>query len=91
MIGPKEYCKLKNKRVKANPDVSTRRIAVEVEVSQFVVHRILKEQGLHPYHVQKVQALDFPFMLTKESKRSTLTRVFKQCAGRVARCGSASR
>ena len=35
----------------------------EVGVSQFVVHPTLKEQGLHPYHVQKVQALkytDFP-------------------------------
>ena len=30
----------------------------ELGVSQFVVHRTLKEQGLYPYHVQGVQALD---------------------------------
>ena len=50
-------------RVEEEPDISTRRLAAEVGVSQFVVHRTLKEQGLHLYHVQKVQALepaDFP-------------------------------
>ncbi|KAJ3651884.1 hypothetical protein Zmor_017888 [Zophobas morio] len=36
--------------------ISTRRLAAEVEVSEFVVHRTLKKQGLHPHHVQKVQA-----------------------------------
>ena len=49
--------------VAGKPDISTRRLAAEVGVSQFVVHRTLKEQGLHPYHVQKDQALkpaDFP-------------------------------
>ena len=38
-------------------------LAAEVGVSQFVLHRTSKEQGIHPYHVQKVQALepaDFP-------------------------------
>ena len=40
-------------RVEEEPDISTRWLAPEVRVSQFVVHRTLKE-GLHPYHVQKV-------------------------------------
>jgi hypothetical protein len=29
----------------------------EFQVFQFVVCRTLREQGLHPYHVQRVQAL----------------------------------
>ncbi|KAJ3662582.1 hypothetical protein Zmor_006923 [Zophobas morio] len=45
-------------RVEEWPDISTRSLATEVGVSQFVVHRALKEQGPHPYHVQKVQALE---------------------------------
>ena len=40
------------------PDISTGQFAVGVEVSQLVVHGTLKEQGLHPYHIQKVQALE---------------------------------
>ena len=32
-------------RVEEEPDISTRRLAAEVGVSQFVVHRTLKEQG----------------------------------------------
>ena len=44
-------------RVEEEPHISTRRLAAEVGVSQFVVHRTLKEQARHPYHVQKVQAL----------------------------------
>ena len=44
-------------RVEEEPDISTRRLAADVGVSQIVVHRTLKEQGLYPYHVQKVQAL----------------------------------
>jgi hypothetical protein len=32
-------------------------VAREFQVSQFVVCRTLKQQGLHPYHVQRVQAL----------------------------------
>ena len=51
VIGPKEYCKLKNKfwnASKKNPTSAlTRRLAAEVRVSQFVVHRTLKVQGLH--------------------------------------------
>ena len=56
-------------RVVEKPDISTRRLAAEVEVSQFVVHRTLKKLGLHPYHVQKVQTLqptDFPCNLRRK-------------------------
>ncbi|RZC36383.1 hypothetical protein BDFB_013674, partial [Asbolus verrucosus] len=42
--------------VEEEPGVSTRRLAAEV-VSHFTVHRILKEKDLHPYNIQKVQAL----------------------------------
>ena len=44
-------------RVEKEPNINTSRLAAEVGVSQFVVYRTLKEQGLHPHHVQKVQAL----------------------------------
>ncbi|KAJ8944120.1 hypothetical protein NQ318_013302 [Aromia moschata] len=37
-------------RVEADPELSTRRIGAEMEVSKDVVHRTLKEQLLHPYH-----------------------------------------
>jgi hypothetical protein len=36
---------------------STRQLASQFQVSQFVVCRTLKEQGLHPYHVQRLQTL----------------------------------
>ncbi|RZC38176.1 HTH Tnp Tc3 2 domain containing protein, partial [Asbolus verrucosus] len=51
------------REIENQPQLSTRRLANQVGVSRFVVWRTLKEQGLHPYHVQKVQALkpeDFP-------------------------------
>ena len=50
-------------RVEEEPDISTRRLAIEVGVSQCVVHRTLKVQGLYPYHVQKVQVWS-PLILT---------------------------
>lgn len=43
--------------VEENPGVSIRRLSAQIGVSEFVVWRTLNEQGLHPYHVQKVQAL----------------------------------
>ena len=43
-------------RVEEEPDISTRQLAAEIGVSQIVVHPTIKEQGLHPYHVQKVQS-----------------------------------
>lgn len=50
-------------RVEANPGVSTRRLAVQTNLSRSMIWRILHEQGFYPFHVQKVQALkpeDFP-------------------------------
>lgn len=43
--------------VEENPEVSTRHVALQVGVSKNVVHRVLKDQLLHPYHVQTVQEL----------------------------------
>ena len=43
--------------VDENPGTSTRRIAAAENVSQTTVWRILREQQLYPYHVQRVQAL----------------------------------
>ncbi|KAJ3663048.1 hypothetical protein Zmor_007357 [Zophobas morio] len=57
VIGSKECCKLKNKFWNASKKSPTSPLA-EVGVPQFIVHRTLKEQGQHPYHVQKVQALE---------------------------------
>ncbi|KAJ3655760.1 hypothetical protein Zmor_014874 [Zophobas morio] len=45
-----------SERVEEELDISTRRLAAEVGVLQFVTHCTLKEQGPHPYHAQKVQA-----------------------------------
>lgn len=39
------------------PETSTRRLAAEYGVSQSTVNRMLHMHSLHPYHVQKVQAL----------------------------------
>lgn len=50
-------------RVEENPETSTRKIAEEVNASQQTVLRILHDQQLYPYHIQRVQALlprDFP-------------------------------
>ncbi|KAJ8944754.1 hypothetical protein NQ318_011661 [Aromia moschata] len=44
-------------RVEADPELSTRRIGAEMEISKDVVHRTLKEQLLHPYHKTPVQDL----------------------------------
>lgn len=46
-----------------HPETSTRKIASNLNVSHQTVWRILKEQQLYPYHIQRVQALlprDFP-------------------------------
>ncbi|KAJ8939148.1 hypothetical protein NQ318_010903 [Aromia moschata] len=44
-------------RVEADPELSTRRIGAEMEISKDVVHRTLKEQLPHPYHKTPVQDL----------------------------------
>lgn len=44
-------------RVTEDAKLSTRRLSLEVGVSKDVVHRVLQEQLLHPYHIQPVQDL----------------------------------
>ncbi|GBN27983.1 hypothetical protein AVEN_264206-1 [Araneus ventricosus] len=39
------------------PDISTREVSRAVNVPYSIVWRVLRDEGLHPYHVQKVQAL----------------------------------
>ncbi|XP_018368842.1 PREDICTED: ATP-binding cassette sub-family A member 2-like [Trachymyrmex cornetzi] len=49
--------------IEAHPETSTRKIARTLNVSNYVIWRILKEQQLYPYHIQRVQRLlpcDFP-------------------------------
>lgn len=49
--------------VDEQPDISTRKIGLQLHVNHMTVFAILKEQLLYPYHIQRVQALlprDFP-------------------------------
>lgn len=49
--------------VDEQPEISTRRIALQLNVNHMTVFSILKEHLLYPYHIQRVQALlprDFP-------------------------------
>ncbi|GBO19700.1 hypothetical protein AVEN_236276-1 [Araneus ventricosus] len=39
------------------PDISTREVFRAVKVPHSIIWRVLRDEGLHPYHVQKVQAL----------------------------------
>ncbi|GBN19942.1 hypothetical protein AVEN_35916-1 [Araneus ventricosus] len=39
------------------PDISTREVSGAVNVPHSIVWRVLRDEGLHPYHAQKVQAL----------------------------------
>jgi hypothetical protein len=53
-------------RVEEEPGVSTRKLAALLNVSHMTVWRVLHEQLLYPYHIQRVQALgpaDFPLRL----------------------------
>nr|CAH7719299.1 unnamed protein product [Callosobruchus chinensis] len=46
-----------------NPEVSTRKIGNNLNISHFLVWKILHDFLLYPYHIQRVQALlprDFP-------------------------------
>jgi hypothetical protein len=43
--------------VDEEPNVSCRRLALRIDVSSFTIWRTLHEQGLHPYHLQRVQHL----------------------------------
>ena len=40
-----------------NSGNSVRRVAHMLDVSRYVVHRTLRQNGLHPYHYQRVQQL----------------------------------
>ncbi|KAJ4433205.1 hypothetical protein ANN_15462 [Periplaneta americana] len=49
--------------VNMTPSINTRRLALQVNVPHTTVWRLLKEYQLHPYHLQRVQALsptDYP-------------------------------
>nr|XP_012145923.1 PREDICTED: uncharacterized protein LOC105663164 [Megachile rotundata] len=46
------------RRIVDDPTTSTRRIAAEEGVSKSIVWQILKDNELHPYHYQRVQALE---------------------------------
>ncbi|KAJ4426257.1 hypothetical protein ANN_27069 [Periplaneta americana] len=49
--------------VNMTPSISTRRVALQVNVSHTTIWRLLKEYQLYPYHLQRVQALspaDYP-------------------------------
>ncbi|GBN02817.1 hypothetical protein AVEN_221985-1 [Araneus ventricosus] len=39
------------------PDISAREVSRAVNVPHLIVWRVLRDEGLHPYHVQKLQAL----------------------------------
>jgi hypothetical protein len=43
--------------VEEEPNVSCGRLALRMGVSSFTIWRTLHEQGLHPYHLQRVQHL----------------------------------
>ncbi|GBM73657.1 hypothetical protein AVEN_30768-1 [Araneus ventricosus] len=38
------------------PGISRREVSRAVNVPHSIIWRVLREEGLHPYHVQKVQA-----------------------------------
>lgn len=43
--------------VEENPKISTRKVSVQLGVSQSKVSRVLRKNNLHPYHIQLVQRL----------------------------------
>lgn len=45
-------------RIDQDPKMSVRQISTEMNISKSVVHRVLKEQLLHPFHCQKIHAMD---------------------------------
>lgn len=49
--------------IEEQPETSTRKISLQLDINHMTVFAILKEQLLYPYHLQRVQALlprDFP-------------------------------
>ncbi|GFX97103.1 DUF4817 domain-containing protein [Trichonephila clavipes] len=55
-----------------NPSTSTRVVSRETHIPQATVWRIAHDEGLHPYHLQRVQALE----LGDYSKRMNFARWF---------------
>ncbi|GBN72751.1 hypothetical protein AVEN_36879-1 [Araneus ventricosus] len=56
------------------PDISTREVSRAVNVPHSIVWRVLRDEGFHPYHVQKVQAL----ILADCAPRVEFARLFLQ-------------
>lgn len=53
--------------VEDTPQISTRQVARQVAIPHWIVWKVLREQGLYPYHLQPVQALlqtDYPARVT---------------------------
>lgn len=53
-------------KIDENPNTSCRNVSAQIAISKSSVHRVLKEQLLHPFHIQKVHAMsaaDFPSRL----------------------------
>lgn len=48
-----------------NPGLSVRRIATRLGLSKMSVWRVLKKEGLHPYHFRRVQELNEPDFLRR--------------------------
>jgi hypothetical protein len=44
-------------------NLSIRRLVLRAGVSTFIVYRTLHEQGLHPFHIQRVQLLNLELQL----------------------------
>ncbi|KAB0805629.1 hypothetical protein PPYR_02599 [Photinus pyralis] len=44
-------------RIEENPSTSTRAIAHELDCSNMSVWQVLNDEGMHPFHLQKVQGL----------------------------------
>jgi hypothetical protein len=63
--------------VEENPSTSIRQLAREFQVSQFVVCRTLKEQGLYPHHVQRVEALHLSGYIRRQE---FVNRLFKSAS-----------
>lgn len=45
------------RNVTANPSISIRRLALQLNVSRYRIHQVLHKENLHPYHITPVQEL----------------------------------
>lgn len=48
------------RHIEVDPGISTRRVAAEENIGHATVWRVLRDQLLHPYHLQRVQSLEEP-------------------------------